>query len=215
MLKQIIVKIYYRIKFPKANFRGKNYLGKDNFFGKGSTLYDECRVSKTKIGPYSYISNFSRINNVDIGSYCSIGPEVLIGLGIHPSRKFVSTHPSFYSTSKQSGIVYSKDYKFIESKRTVIGNDVWIGARAIILDGVTVGDGAIVGANSVVTKDVPPYAIVGGVPAKIIKYRFNSEEVNHLLNIKWWNWNEEKLKLKSDSFEDITVFLKDEINELQ
>jgi len=214
MLKQAMVKIYYRIKFPSTKFIGKNYLGKGNDFGKGSTIYEECRISKSRLGSYSYISSFSRINNAEIGSYCSIGPEVLIGLGMHPTSKFVSTHPSFFSTNKQSGIVYSQQSKFVETKRTLVGNDVWIGARAIILDGVTVGNGAIIGSNSVVTKDVPPYAVVGGVPAKVIKFRFQAEEIEQLLEIKWWNWNEDKLRMHADIFDDITIFLKDEINDL-
>lgn len=122
-----------------------------------------------------------------IGSFCSIGPEALIGgLGKHPTS-FLSTHPVFYSRKRQSGITFSQGHQhFDESAKTIIGHDVWIGARSIILDGVMIGDGAVVGANAVVTKEVPPYAIVGGVPAKIIRFRFDENVRNLLLAWKWW-----------------------------
>jgi acetyltransferase-like isoleucine patch superfamily enzyme len=82
----------------------------------------------------------------------------------------------------------------------VIGNDVWVGAGAIILSGVSIGDGAIVAAGAVVTKDVPPYAIVGGNPAKLIRYRFSEDQIAKLLSISWWNWSEDKIKANLDSF---------------
>jgi carbonic anhydrase/acetyltransferase-like protein (isoleucine patch superfamily) len=110
----------------------------------------------------------------------------------------VSSSPFFYKNEK-----LSKDRTYFEEYRqTIIGNDVWIGARAILIDGITVGDGAVIGAGAVVTKDVPPYAIVGGVPAKIIKYRFEPEVIEFLLASQWWNkdrsWIEENISLFSD-----------------
>ena len=102
------------------------------------------------------------------------------------------------------------DEKDTFSKGTVvIGNDVWIGARATILSGVTVGDGAVIGAGALVAKDVPPYAIVGGVPARLIKYRFSSEIINELLEIKWWDWDSKKLTQNIDDFYlDVEEFIK-------
>jgi acetyltransferase-like isoleucine patch superfamily enzyme len=142
----------------------------------------------------------ARITRANIGAFCSIGPEVIIGgLGTHPTN-FVSTHPVFYSRLCQSGITFSSENLVEELKSVTVGNDVWIGARALILDGVTIGDGAIIAAGAVVTTDVPPYAIVGGVPAKIIRYRFSEDIISILLEWKWWELSEEILKCLAVDF---------------
>jgi virginiamycin A acetyltransferase len=88
------------------------------------------------------------------------------------------------------------DVPIVEYKRITIGNDVWIGARAVILDGITIGDGAIVGACAVVTKDVPPYAVVAGVPARVIRYRFSEKKIRTLLELQWWEWSPEEIKAR-------------------
>ena len=106
----------------------------------------------------------------------------------------VSTSPCFYSTKKQCGYTFAKTNKIQEHKNVYIGHDVFIGANVLIMGGIKIGSGAIVAAGAVVTKDVPPYAIVGGVPAKIIKYRFDNDIVDKLLKVKWWELKEEKLE---------------------
>jgi chloramphenicol O-acetyltransferase type B len=154
-----------------------------------NTLLNNCNI-----GNYSYIGQKSFVQNTTIGRYCSIANDVCIGLGAHP-KDFFSTSPLFYrvkNTFKMNIIDY--DLNFDEYIPIIIGNDVWIGTRAIIMDGVTIGDGAIVAANAVVTKDVPPYAIVAGVPAKIISYRFEQEKISSLLILKWWDLPIEKIQ---------------------
>lgn len=138
----------------------------------------------SSLGEYSYIQGNSTFLNVHIGRYCSIAPNVTIGDLTHPTD-WLSTNPFQYN--KNSDI---DNFSFLEfdskSGSVSIGNDVWCGRYAIVLNGVTVGDGAIIGAGAVVTKDVPPYAIVGGVPAKIIKYRFSEDIIRQLIDLKWW-----------------------------
>jgi virginiamycin A acetyltransferase len=153
--------------------------------GKGSRIYAFSKVSNTSVGKYCYVSYDCILNNCAIGNYCSFARRVKIGLGVHPSN-YISTSPVFYSRNNPLKVALVKEQRFEEFKRTTIGNDVWIGVNAVILDGLTIGDGAIIGANAVVTKDVPPFAIVGGVPARIIKYRFEPEQVKELLDLRWW-----------------------------
>jgi acetyltransferase-like isoleucine patch superfamily enzyme len=144
-------------------------------------------VEDSEVSSFTYVSNDTQIKRASIGKFCSIASNCLIGLGTHPSRDYVSSHPIFFSTQKQVGITFADKNYFQEVKPVSIGNDVWIGVNVVVMGGVNIGDGAIIGAGAVVTKDVPPYAIYGGVPAKLIRYRFEQEEISFLLAFKWWD----------------------------
>ena len=150
------------------------------------------RRRKYDIGEYSYICKNTKVINAKIEKFCSIADEVIIGVGNHPLH-CLSTSPFQYSRNKitQMGNILVNEENLIKSvsgKNTLIKNDVWIGTRAIVLKGVTVNDGAVIGAGSIVTKDVPPYAVVAGVPAKVIKYRFEPHIIDKLLELKWWDY---------------------------
>jgi Acetyltransferase (isoleucine patch superfamily) len=182
---------------------------------KGCCINEQCQISKDthllsdsifincKIDSYSYVGKNCLLQNVDMGKFCSIANDVFIGLGKHPTD-LISTSTLFYRTKNTLNIkVVEKDYEFEEYTQIKIGHDVWIGARAIVLDGVKVHNGAIIAANSVVTKDVPPYAIVGGVPAKIIKYRFPENKIEELLKSSWWDLPLNEIKENLKQFNDL------------
>ena len=179
---------------------------KDTSVGKHTRVYPRYSITHSKIGNYTYIGQNSRISRTDIGNFCSIGPNFMCDVPIHPLDG-VSTSPVFYSTLRQCGTTFTDVNRATEFGYTKIGNDVFIGTNVTILTNVTIGDGAVVAAGAVVTKDVPPYAVVGGVPARIIKYRFGNEIIKKMLEIQWWNWDEEKLKEIPACFNEVESFV--------
>jgi chloramphenicol O-acetyltransferase type B len=155
-------------------------------FSEYNTISGASILFNTKIGRFSYVTS-AQISNSKIGAFTSIGPGVKIGgFGKHPMH-WISTHPAFYSTRPPSGFSFSDKNYFEEFLPVNIGNDVWIGERAMILDGVNIGNGAVIGAGSIVTKDVLPYEVVAGVPAKKIRFRFSDKEIIELEKAAWWD----------------------------
>ncbi len=176
-----------KFKYPKSHIERGCCFSHNSKVGNHSHIRAQCIINNTQIGDYSYMGTNCIIQNTTIGNYCSIASDVVCGLGRHPLTLF-STSPIFYKVKNPLNIkLVQEDILFQEFKPINIGNDVWIGTKAIILDGVNIGNGAVIAAGAVVTKDVPEYAIVGGVPAKIIKHRANSEELNIYKQSLWWN----------------------------
>ncbi|WP_051986610.1 CatB-related O-acetyltransferase [Pseudidiomarina atlantica] len=158
------------------------------------------RLSRSKIGAFSYIGASSRIVNCEIGKFCSIADNVKIGLPTHP-KDFISTSPIFFAINNGTGASWVVEDSYNASpKRTVIGHDVWIGSSVTIIGGVKIGNGAIIAAGSVVTKDVPDYMIYGGVPAKKIGQRFTSRTIEQLLELQWWEIEPRVLQTKLNLF---------------
>ena len=179
--------------------------------------FDRCNIDKTckvnyesvlakvKMGRYSYVGARTSITAAQIGSFCSIGGQVSIGGGVHPTN-MVSTSPVFLNGKN----FFRKNYASFEyepSKTVIIGNDVWIGDGVYIKAGVRIGSGAIIGAHAVVTKDVEPYSVVIGIPAQELRKRFDDDIVKKLLEIKWWDWPEGKLRGLGECFNDPEILI--------
>jgi acetyltransferase-like isoleucine patch superfamily enzyme len=155
--------------------------------GRMCHVLDGGLILNSRIGCYSYVGRHSVMQNCTVGNYCSIAESVILGLGCHPLDRF-STSPVFYRRINcfHTEIV-SDDPSVTEFKLIEVGNDVWIGARAVVMDGVKIGNGAVIAAGAVVTRDVPPYAIVAGVPARILRYRADESRRRLWAEKQWWN----------------------------
>lgn len=179
-----------------------------NFFEspfKGKLLSEQITNPNIEVGRFSYYSGYyhgdsfddcarylladrSDVDRLIIGSFCSIGSGasfIMAGNQGHRSD-WVSSYPFFYMQQEPAFAAASD--AFMPAGNTVIGNDVWIGSEAMIMPGISVGDGAVIGSRAVITRDVEPYAIVGGNPAKVIRMRFPVEQVQMLLEMRWWDW---------------------------
>ena len=200
-LKCFIRRILLRRKFPTSVIYVGASVDHSSTLGQHSVLFRDVTLINSNLGAYSYIQSGSVVCNAEIGKFCSIASGVNIGLPQH-SISTVSSHPIFYLKNTPLPKTFSDVDIFTTIKKTCIAHDVWIGQNAMIMTGVNIGIGAVIGAGAVVTKDVPAYAIMGGVPAKIIKYRFNESIRNALHNSEWWNmpgtWLEQNYLLFRD-----------------
>jgi len=183
---------------------------RDSAFGPWTAVGPRTDVSETTMGAYSYVVNDSDIIYSDIGKFCSIAAHVRINPGNHPTWRASQHHFLYRAASYALGEDEAAFFDWRRQHKVTIGHDVWIGHGAILLAGVTIGTGSVVGAGAVVSKDVDPYTIVGGVPAKRIRKRFTDEIAQALLDLAWWDWPREKLKTTLDDFRklDINTFIK-------
>ncbi|WP_376869694.1 CatB-related O-acetyltransferase [Aeromonas veronii] len=213
--KLIIKNLQYMRKFPSSLIKLNSVLNHVTL-SNNNFISDSVYLNDVVLGKYTYISSRSRLNNVNVGAFVSIGPDCRIGLGLHPLGNNVSTHPVFYTSNNPAinvdSVLYRGNHKELieETKRIFIGSDVWVGANVIIIDGVTIEDGAVIAAGAVVTRDVKSYEVVGGVPAKHIRYRFSPEQISSLNRLKWWDNEDEIILNKIELFCDVDRFLKND-----
>lgn len=165
--------------------------------GSGSWFY------RSKIGKYSYTGYDCKIFDTEISSYCSIGNNVSIGIGNHPMH-YLSTSPVFYSKKNAFKFAFNTIVQEPEIK-TIIEADVWIGAGVYIKAGVNISKGAIIGMGSVLTKDVGPYEVWAGNPAKLIKKRFSDEKISELMKTNWEELTEDQIRDKTSIFHGIVM----------
>lgn len=213
MLKRLVKYIVLKCKWRgKLLFKWSSQIGINSNFEGMNQIFQNTSFSG-HLGFGSYIAYGSDISG-KIGRFTSIAPHVRCNNGVHPfTYPFVTTAPCFFSVNnfkQQNGSTFADKQLFDEYKYAdvdsrypiIIGNDCWIGENVFIVGGINIGDGAVVLAGAVVTKDIPPYAIVGGVPAKVIKYRYSQEDIDFLLRIKWWDnsisWFKENWELLND-----------------
>lgn len=197
---------WFKYSICRKNISPLSLIHKSCEISKKAEIDPMVRMRNVKLGDYSYVGIGSTLHNTTIGRYCSIADKLVCGLPNH-SLSLLSTSPLFTMRSNGTHYSWTNESLYYTAPKVKIGNDVWIGYGVTIVNNITVGDGAVIAAGSVVTKDVPPYAIVGGVPAKILRYRFDEDIRKTLLKLEWWNLPEDILKQNIDLFqkEDLSI----------
>lgn len=203
-MRNFVKRSLLRLKNPTVRFGKDTVISKSAKFG-GYNRIGAGSLFSGSMGAYSYIGENCRIC-AHIGKFCSVANDVVTVCGTHPTRQWVSTHPAFYSAAKQCGTCFVSRTLFEEeTPSATIGNDVWIGAGAQLIGGVIVGNGAIIAAGAVVTKNVAPYSIVAGNPAREIRKRFSEEDIAFLQQLSWWDKPEDWLRSHADCFKNISL----------
>lgn len=191
------ITVYRNVRIVDSVLGDKISIGDDTIIersklGRNVTINRRSYINDSEIGAFSYTGINTTMNWTTMGKFCSIGRNVDIGGFDHDYRK-MTTMPLFrFEQLMRGGELVNKAFK--SDDRCIIGNDVWIAAGAIVLHKANIGNGAVVGAGAVVTHNIPPYAIAVGCPAKVIGYRCESELVERLLNLEWWNWPEDIIR---------------------
>ncbi len=220
MIKRIAKRIHNLVWLIILNKKTKSKISlftlidKKTEFCGSNIVHKHCDLRGSTIGEMTYLGRDCRLLKSIIGNYCAIAPDVKLIYGKHPTSDFVSIHDLFYSKKGYNGISvcdkdYFDEYDYVDDEQRFflwIGNDVWIGENARLIGGVSVGDGVIIAAGSLVTKDVPPYAIVAGTPARIIKYRFDMSDIDFLIRNPWWNKGIDWIVNNANCFRDIQSY---------
>lgn len=206
-MRRLLVLLKNIISIPSRLFNRISLLAilQDDEIDKTAAICSGVKFYRGKIGRYSYIGNNSFVIDTEIGNYTSIAPDCYIGGTNHP-MDWVSTSPVFHKWENLMKKNFS-NHEFEIFNNTIVGNDVWIGNKVMIKAGITISDGAVVGMGSIVTRDIGPYEIWAGNPAKMIRKRFDDDVIEKLMEIKWWEWSEEKLEVHASDFDSPRTFI--------
>jgi phosphonate metabolism protein (transferase hexapeptide repeat family) len=190
---------------PTVHESSRIYLSE---LGEWTDVGANCTIVESTVGDYTYFAGDASVIYSKVGKFCSIASHVRLNPGNHPMHRVTQHHMTY--RRRMFGFAETDDAEFFQWRRdhqVTIGHDVWIGHGAVVMPGVTVGNGAVIGSSAVVTKDVAPYTIVGGVPAKPIRERFPRDVVEKLEAIAWWDWPRELLEERFADLNDLDAFL--------
>lgn len=180
-------------------------LVRDSTLGAWTEIGEGTRIVESEIGDYSYLTRGCDVIWTTIGKFCSIADGVRMNPGNHPTWRACQHHALYRAAAYDLGEDEAEFFDWRRNHAVTIGHDVWIGHRAVILPGVTVGHGAAIGAGAVVSKDVAPYEIVGGVPARRIRRRFTEDQAEALIAIAWWDWPRERFRAALSDFRTLSI----------
>ncbi|HYZ15937.1 MAG TPA: hypothetical protein VE591_06030 [Candidatus Acidoferrum sp.] len=178
---------------------------RDSRLGAWTAVGARTSIVESTLGDYSYAVSDCQIIYSQIGKFCSIAAASRLNPGNHPLERAALHHFTYRSASYDLGPDDAEFFQWRREHQVVLGNDVWIGHGAVVLPGVTIGSGAVLGAGAVASKDIPPFAIAVGVPAKIIRYRFDASVVERLMRLAWWDWTHERLAGALSDFRGLSI----------
>ncbi|MDQ2086742.1 acetyltransferase [Herbivorax sp. ANBcel31] len=182
---------------------------KKSYLGRWTEIGDFSSIVESEIGDFTYLAGHNNVIYSNVGKFCSIASHVRINPGNHPMWRVTQHHMTYRRL--QYGLDNNDDEEFFDwrrSKKVEIGHDVWLGHGVVIMPGVKVGIGSVIGSGAVVTKDIPDYSIAVGVPAKVIKKRFDDFTIKKIIDSKWWEWEKETIENKFKELIDLDLFLK-------